>query len=151
MGQVAEEIVVPASLAETWDFYFEPRSWPGWVDGFHSVEQSSGYPESGGTLRWRGVPSGRGTVAETVLEHEPRRLHRIRYSDPESEGELLTTFAIEGDGTRVRQELVYGLVQPGLFGPLTDRFFVRSQMRRSLVRSLGRLRAEVTAEAARTS
>ena len=77
-----------------------------------------------------------------MLEHEPRRVHRIRYSDPHSEGEQLTTFEIEGEGTKVKMELVYGLHKPGVLGPITDRLFIRSQMQRSLQRSLIGLRAE---------
>jgi Polyketide cyclase / dehydrase and lipid transport len=143
MGKVAEELLIPASLAEVWDLYFEPKAWPAWVDEFHAVDSiGGGYPQAGGTLAWRSGPSGRGQVTETVLEHEPRRLHRIRYRDPHSEGEQLTTFAIEGEATKVRIELVYGLMQPGVFGPITDRLFVRSQMRAALARSLESLRAE---------
>jgi hypothetical protein len=143
MGKVAEELLIPASLAEVWDLYFEPRSWPAWVDELQAVDSmSEGYPNPGATLVWRSGPSGRGQVRETVLEHEPRRLHRIHYHDPQSEGEQLTTFEIEGEGTKVRIELVYGLLQPGVFGPITDRLFVRSQVRAALARSLEGLRAE---------
>jgi uncharacterized protein YndB with AHSA1/START domain len=143
VGKAAEELLIPASLAEVWDLYFEPATWPAWVDEFHAVDSlSDGYPEAGGRLVWRSGASGRGQVTEAVLEHEPRRLHRIRYADPHSEGEQLTTFAIEGDGTKVRIELVYGLLQPGVFGPLTDRLFIRGQIRNSLIRSLEGLRAE---------
>ena len=102
MAEVAEEILIEASLAEVWDAYFEPRGWASWVDGFAAVEAAEGYPEVGGTLRWRSRPAGRGSVTERVLEHEPRRRHRIGFADPESEGELLTTFGIEGQGVRVR-------------------------------------------------
>jgi hypothetical protein len=113
------------------------------VDGFASAESSSGYPERNGTLRWRSVEAGRGTVEERVIEHEPRTRHRIAFADPESEGELTTTFGIEGEGTRVTQELSYGLRRKGLFAGLTDRLFVRSQQRGSLRRSLVALRHEV--------
>ena len=143
MGKVAEELVIAASLAEVWSLYFEPRTWPAWVDEFHAVESvSGGYPEAGGRLVWRSGPSGRGQVTETVIEHEPRRAHRIRYADPHSEGEQLTTFAIEGEGTKVTIELVYGLMEPGVLGPITDRLFIRGQMRAMLIRSLEGLRAE---------
>jgi hypothetical protein len=143
VGKVAEELVIPASLAEVWDTYFEPSTWPAWVDELQAVDSiSDSYPEAGAKLVWRSGPSGRGQVHETVLEHEPRRLHRIRYRDPHSEGEQLTTFEIEGEGTKVRIELVYGLMEPGVFGPITDRLFVRSQMRAALVRSLEGLRSE---------
>jgi hypothetical protein len=141
---VAEaSIHVGASLAETWDHYFDPRGWGSWVDGFQSAITVEGYPQTGGTLRWRSVPAGRGEVTETVLAHEPRRLHRVSFSDPQSEGELTTAFEIEGDGTRVRQRLEYGLRSRGPFAWLTDRLFVRSQMRRSLERSLLRFKHEV--------
>jgi hypothetical protein len=113
------------------------------VDQFGSIEASDGYPEAGGSLRWRSGAAGRGTVTEHVLEHEPRRLHRIAFHDPASAGELRTAFAIEGEGTRVTQELDYRLRKRGPFARLTDRLFIRSQMRGSLRRSLDRLKAEV--------
>jgi uncharacterized protein YndB with AHSA1/START domain len=144
---VEESVQVRASLAETWALYFEPSIWPAWVDGFTRVESSEGYPERGGTLRWRSTPAGRGVVEERVLEHEPRRLHRIAFSDPESEGELLTRFAIattpdSEQGTRVRQELAYRVRDAGVLTRLTDVFFIRPQIARSLHRSLEHFRAE---------
>ena len=78
-----------------------------------------------------------------MLEHEPRHRHRISFSDPDSDGELLTAFEpIEG-GTRCRQEMTYALRDAGLFARAADVFFVRSQMRASLERSLLALRAEL--------
>jgi hypothetical protein len=144
-GEVAElneSVLVGASLADVWRFYFEPGGWPAWVDGFHAVETAEGYPEAGGTLVWRSTPAGRGTVRERVLVHEPRTLHRIAFSDPESSGELTTRFAVEGEGTRVTLELSYSLPNSGPFAWLTERLFVRSQVRGSLQRTLARLRLE---------
>ena len=143
MAKVAEELRIPASLAETWDLYFDPDRWPEWVDEFRAVDsRTGGYPEVGGTLVWHSGPAGRGQVTETVLEHEPRRLHRIRYSDPSSEGEQATSFRIEGEGTVVRIELDYALVKAGVLSRLTDALFIRSQMSGMLGRSLEGLRAE---------
>ena len=146
MRPLAEELVINASLAEVWDLYFEASRWPAWVDELKGVDSlEGGYPEEGGGLVWHSGPSGRGRVSETVLEHEPRRRHRIRYADPFSEGEQLTTFAIEGgEGTRVRIELTYRLVKGGVFGGITDRLFIRTQMLGSLARSLEGLEAEAT-------
>ena len=101
MPTLEESLLIDASLAEVWDYYFEPRGWPAWVDGFHAVSSAQGYPGEGGTLVWRSNPAGRGTVTERVLEHQPRRRHLIEFSDPESQGELLTRFEIEGERTRV--------------------------------------------------
>ena len=143
MGRASESVWIRASLAETWDHYFEPRGWSAWVDGFHSVEAAEGYPEAGGTLRWRSVAAGRGRVGERVLEHEPRRRHRIAFEDPQSVGELLTEFAIEGDGTRVTLTIDYRLPGRGLFRLLTDRLFVRGEVAGSLRRTLLALRHEV--------
>ena len=144
MARVSDSALVRASLAETWTYYFAPRGWPLWVDQFKEVVISrDGYPDVGGVLRWRSVPAGRGEVVERVLEHEHRRRHRISYEDPESAGELTTRFAIEGEATRVTQELEYRLLRRGFFARLTDLLFVRSQMRRSLQRSLMRLKHEV--------
>jgi hypothetical protein len=143
MSRIADSVVIDASLAEVWDYYFEPRGWPAWVDGFGHIETSAGYPEAGGSLRWRSIPAGRGEVTEHVLEHEPRRLHRVAFRDPESAGELRTMFEIAGQGTVVTQELEYKLRRRGPFSWLTDRLFIRSQLRGSLARTLARLKLEV--------
>jgi hypothetical protein len=150
MSGVVASVPVRASLAEVWDYYFDPAGWPAWVDGFARVESDMGYPEVGGTLRWSSTPAGRGTVTERVVEHESRRLHRVEYEDPETTGQLRVTFAIEGEGTMVTQELDYRLRDRGVFAKVTDRLFIRSQMRGSLSRSLARLRLEVEEVAAGT-
>jgi len=150
MASLSEAVLVSASLAETWETYFNRTRWRSWVDGFDSVVSSEGYPEPAGTLRWRSVPAGRGEVTERVVAHEPRRLHRVEFSDPYSEGELEMEFRIEGNeggqgavATRVTQTLDYRLRRSGPFAALTDLLFVRSQMRRSMQRSLGRFKHEV--------
>lgn len=144
MPAVSSSLLVEASLAETWEYYFDPRGWSAWVDGFQTVIDRSGdYPGAGGTLRWRSVPAGRGEVREVVLEHEVRRLHRIAFADPAMHGELATSFAIEGAGTRVRQELAYSLVGRGPIARLAAALFVKGQIRSSLERSLQALKHEV--------
>ncbi|MGH2993036.1 MAG: SRPBCC family protein [Solirubrobacterales bacterium] len=147
MPTVAESVHVEASLAEAWELYFDPELWRAWVDGFERVESASGYPGRDGTLRWRSTPAGRGAVEERVLEHEPRRRHRVAFSDPESEGELLTSFEIaagEGEaGTTVGQELTYRLTEAGPLTRLTDALFIRPQIQRSLRRSLEHFRLEL--------
>ena len=136
MAIVEESVLVAASLAETWDRYFDPRGWGAWVDGFQAAIEADGYPEAGGLLRWRSIPAGRGEVTERVLEHEPRRRHLIAFSDPAMEGELETRFEIEGQGTRVSQRLDYRLLDRGPIARLGAVLFVRSQVRQSVQRSL---------------
>ena len=140
MGQANASILIPVSLAEVWGLYFDQRGWGTWVDGFGGVDSGEGYPEAGSTLRWHSNPAGRGAVEERVLVHEPRRFHRVAFSDQHSEGELSVRFEIEGDGTRVTQEFSYRVLGGGPLGPLTDRLFIRSQVRGSLERSLEGLR-----------
>jgi uncharacterized membrane protein len=151
VGKVSESVVIDAPLADVWDFYFQPETWPGWVDQFARVESSDGYPEVGGTLRWHSGRAGRGTVTERVLVHEHRARHRVAFEDPESEGELEVRFAIEpGEGTggtRVEQEMEYSVTGGGMLSGLTDALFIRSQVRASVRRSLERLRNEILAEA----
>jgi hypothetical protein len=55
----------------------------------------------------------------------------------------VTRFEIAGEGTLVVQELDYRLRRRGPFAWVTDRLFIRSQVRGSLARSLGRLKLEV--------
>lgn len=143
MAKLGQSIHVEASLAETWDHYFEPRGWPAWVDGFDRVESASGYPEEGGALVWASTPAGRGTVREQVLEHRPRTLHRIDFSDPSSSGRLTTRFEARGQGTEVTLELEYELAKRGALARITDRLFVRGQVSGSLARTLARFKHEV--------
>ena len=134
---MTEAVRVEASLAETWALYFQPDAWPAWVDGFVRVEYESGYPEEGGELRWQSTPAGRGRVTEKVVEHEPRRVHRVEFADPESSGELKTTFEIVGEGaTDVTQEMTYRLADGGPVRALTDALFIRPQVIRVMTSTL---------------
>lgn len=143
MATVSASVFVRAPVTKAWDHYFDPRGWRAWVDGFQAVEAADGYPAEGGTLTWRSGSAGRGWVTERVLEHEPRRRHRIAFSDPESRGELLTEMAIDGEGTRVSLTTRYRLARGGPLGWLADPLFVRPQVRRSLERTLVRFEREV--------
>jgi hypothetical protein len=142
MATVSESIEIAAPLNVVWDLYFEPATWPAWVDQLASVGSSAGYPEAGGTLTWRSGSAGRGEVTERVVEHEPRTRHRIQFSDPSAEGELVTVFAEAGAATTVGLEMTYELRSTGVFAKVSDVLFIRSQMRASLRRSLVGLRLE---------
>jgi uncharacterized membrane protein len=143
MATVAESIEIAAPLSAVWDVYFEPATWPAWVDQLASIVSSTGYPETGARLVWRSGSAGRGEVTEHVLEHQPHRRHRIQFSDPSAEGELITYFAESGAATTVSLEMTYELSSRGVFARVSDVLFVRSQMRASLHRSLVSLRLEV--------
>lgn len=152
MAEVEAAVEIDAPLADVWDLYFDRQRWPSWVDGFGSVTSADGYPETGSTLTWRSSAAGRGVVKERVEAHEPRTLHRIEFVDPATEGEQETRFEMvpapdEGERrTRVSLRLTYRLASRGPFSWLTDRLFIRAQMRGSLERSLAELRAEALAD-----
>jgi len=146
MATVEESVLLGATLVETWDRFFDSRGWASWVDGFGSVVAEEGYPDTGGSLRWRSIPAGRGEVRERVLDHEPRHRHLIAFSDPQMEGELDSRFAIEGEGTRLTQRLDYRLLERGPIARLGAVLFVRSQVGASMRRSQEALR-RVVAEA----
>ena len=142
--QGLESVVVDASLAEVWDYYFDPRRM---ACVGRRVRARPRRPTAirRQAARCAGARSrrGAGRSTEHVLEHEPRRLHRVAFSDPESVGELRTRFEMAGQGTAVTQELEYRLRRRGPFVWLTDRLFIRSQVRGSIARTLARLRLEV--------
>ena len=149
MATIEEAVHIEASLAEVWDRYFDVSGWGEWVDGFQSaMEADGGYPEAGGTLRWRSIPAGRGEVTERVVEHERRRRHLIEFSDPEMDGRLETRFEIVGDGTRVTQQLTYGIRARGPIAKLAAILFVKAQVRASMQRSLHAFRRAVEEAAA---
>lgn len=136
MATIEETVHIEASLAETWDHFFDVQGWGSWVDGFQAAIEAVGYPAAGGTLRWRSIPAGRGEVSEHVLEHDPRRRHLVEFSDPEMAGRLETRFEIAGEGTRVTQELTYSLRGKGPIAWLGGLLFVKAQVRASTQRSL---------------
>ncbi|HET6831588.1 MAG TPA: SRPBCC family protein [Solirubrobacterales bacterium] len=141
--EAAVEIAVPP--ADVWDLYFDGDRWASWVDGFEAVIAAEGYPGTGGSLTWRSNAAGRGEVRERVTAHEPRTLHRVEFEDPETRGTLETRFEIvpgPDRTTRVIQRLTYELRGGGPFGAIADLLFIRTQMRRSLERSLGALGLE---------
>ena len=143
MATVSSAATIAAPRADVWRLYFDPGSWPAWVDQFASVVSAVGYPEVGGELVWRSGKAGRGEVREQVIEHAPETRHAVRFADPNAEGRLVTDFAEEGGATTVSLELTYELVSGGLFAAVSDVLFVRSQMRGSLARSLANLRLEL--------
>ena len=63
MSEVSASVAIEASLADVWEWHFDPAGWPIWADGFGTVVSSEGYPEKGGRLRWRSTPAGRGEVS----------------------------------------------------------------------------------------
>jgi uncharacterized protein YndB with AHSA1/START domain len=145
MATVEAAVEITAPPADVWDLYFDGDRWASWVDGFEAAVAAEGYPEAGGTLTWRSNAAGRGEVRERVTAHEPRTLHRIEFEDPEAEGTLETRFEIVPGSeriTRVTQRLSYELRGGGPFAGITDLLFIRTQMRRSLERSLGALGRE---------
>lgn len=143
MATVAAEVEVAATPLAAWDLYFDQELWPAWVDQFGAVLGIERYPEVDGTLRWRSGRAGRGEVTERVLDHQRPERHRVRFADPQAEGELAVSFAASEGGAIVRQELTYELRRGGLFAKVADVLFVRSQMRLSLQRSLTAFAAEV--------
>ena len=151
MARVEASVEIPAPLADVWDLYFDQSRWASWVDGFAAVLSEAGYPETGGELVWRSTEAGRGRVKETVVAHEPRSLHRIRYEDPESTGELETGFTMmpaDGDRmTKVTQRLAYGLQGGGPLAAVTDFLFIRRAVSDSLRRTVTRFARELRADA----
>jgi uncharacterized protein YndB with AHSA1/START domain len=145
MATVSSSATIAAPRANVWSLYFDEHSWVEWVDQFHAVVSSNGYPEVGGELVWRSGRAGRGEVQERVIEHTPESRHAIRFTDPSVEGRLVTTFEDSGDGTVVALELTYELHSRGVFAAVSDVLFVRAQMRASLARSLAGLRVELEA------
>ncbi len=155
MSEVTAAIEAAVPIADAWSLYFDPERWRSWADQFDSTVSSDGYPEVGGTLVWQSNAAGRGRVAERVLAHEERRLHIVSFEDPSTTGTLEVRFEMAAAGpggdsrkTRIEQRLDYSLREGGPLTAITDRLFIRGQMRSSLERSLADLRGELLAAAA---
>ena len=100
MAKLSQSVLVGASLAPVWDHYFE-------VDRLARLGRRLPGGRVGGRLSGGGRDAGLALDpgrpgdgdARRVLAHEPARLHRIAFSDPESSGELTSRFEVEGEGT----------------------------------------------------
>ena len=65
--------MVNASLAEVWDYYFDPAGWPAWVDGFghlapERIVAGSVLPEA---TEYPDLPEQFGGSQEPRLERAP--------------------------------------------------------------------------------
>ena len=146
MARVEASVDIPAPLADVWDLYFDPQRWASWVDGFAALVSEHGYPEAGGSS-----PGGRRRRVAARSGRPCWPTSRVRCTGSAMRirsraGELETTFEMlpgaDPRMTRVSQRLTYGLLGGGPLGAVTDFLFIRSQMRRSLERSLSDLRLE---------
>ena len=110
------------------------------VDGLARVELIRGIPPARrhGELAVdaRGPRPGHGEGARA----RAARLHRISFEDPESTGELETTFEISGEQVLVGQRTTYKIRNAGPLAPFTDFFFVRRLVAMSMRHSLGDLK-----------
>ena len=134
-----------ASLAEAWDYYFDPALVAAWVDGFALGRRRRGLPRGGRHAALALDPRRPGRGHERSSSTSRARLHRVAFADPETEGELTTTLRDQGRGRTAGRAATRATacVGAGAFGAVTDVLFIRTQLRRSLQRSLTRLKHEV--------
>ena len=147
MGRVRASIQVPALASEAEALWYDTARWPTFIDGLHHIARLEGdWPHEGARLLWDSNPGGRGRVQERVTAYAAREGQTLGVEDEKITGTQRVTFTPTESGVTVTLELRYELKgsKPGM--PLFDLLFIRRPQRDSLMRTLRRVRTEVTAE-----
>ncbi len=143
MGRVLHSVDVPVMASEAEALWYDLKRWPGFVDGFGSIDKLEGdWPQAGSVLIWTSNPGGRGQVLEQVVRYEPRSGQESLVEDEQMRGRQTLAFTPGPDSVRVSIELEYELKKSRPFEGAFDLLFVRRPMRESITRTLARFRRD---------
>jgi hypothetical protein len=139
MTQVSASVALPVSVSEAEAFWYDTRSWSGWVDGLEQVIAIEGdWPSVGSEVIWVSGPAGRGRVTEHVLAYEQLRGQTLEVQDDSISGIQSVAFTPEDDGVEITLALEYRITQRKLLTPVVDMLFVRNAFSSSLRATLTR-------------
>ena len=143
MGKVRAAQFVLGLAFEAEQLWYDPKRWPGWIDGFsHVVKLEGDWPGVGARSVWESRPGGRGRVVERVTVYEARVGQTVAVEDERLRGTQAVSFEPGPDGVEVALELEYELKDRNPLTRLTDALFIRRALRDSLKRSLLRFARE---------
>ncbi len=150
MSTVTVKLQVPGTVHQTESLWYDTRRWPAWVEGLERVEEVGGeWPRTGGFVRWRSGPAGRGTVTERAIAYEPRAGQTVEVEDDSVSGQQSVNFTPHAkEQTEIELTLDYEIKGRRLLTPLVDLLFIRRAMVASLRATLDRFRVEAAAPAA---
>jgi len=147
MGRVRASIAIPALASEAEALWYDSTRWPTFIDGLHHVARMEGdWPHAGARVLWDSNPGGRGRVQERVSAYAAREGQTLEVEDEKIRGTQRVIFTPTGTGVTVTLELRYEVKDAKPAMPLVDLLFIRRPQRDSLMRTLRRFAAEVTAE-----
>ena len=145
MRSVRVAHIVPGTVYEVEQRWYDTSRWPAWVDGLQRVVDVSGeWPEVGASVTWESGPAGRGRVVERVVEHEPLAGQTVAVTDDSIEGRQSISFTPVQDGVELGLTLSYEIKRRTLVTPLVDVLFIRRAMATSLATTLSRFAAEAS-------
>ncbi len=148
MGRASAAITLrDTRVADAEALWYDRVRMPAFVDGMKQVVEVTGeYPHAGSRLVWESFPGGRGRVVENVVRYEQRNGQEVEMRDATALGRQTVSFRPDGDDVRMTLELEYRVLEPGLFTPLTDFFFIRRAQGDALRRTLARFARELREE-----
>ena len=148
MGTVRARRVLPGSVSEAEELWYDTSRWPTWMDGVAHVQKVEGdWPAKDASVLWDSPPAGRGRVIETVTRYEVRVGQTLAVEDEKMRGTQSVALEPVDGGVEVSMSLEYELKEgSGPFKALTDVLFIRRQLRDSLRRSLLRFGRELQAD-----
>jgi uncharacterized membrane protein len=151
VAKAQRAVVVDLKPQQAFDLWTDLSRWPTFVDGFGHVERvDDGWPGAGARIVWESVPTGRGTVTETVRHSLPGERIQTEVLEERLIGTQTVEFAPaeDGAGTGVILTLDYKLTQQGVLSRITDVLFIRGAQNSALARTLRRFATEAAEEAA---
>jgi uncharacterized membrane protein len=151
MARAQRARVVDLTPSRAYELWTDVSRWPTFVDGFAHVDRiDDDWPEAGSRVVWESVPTGRGTVTETVRHSLPAERIQTEVLEERLMGTQTVEFAPaeDGVGCAVILTLDYTLAKRGPFAWLTDVLFIRRAQHDALARTLRRFASEAAEEAA---
>jgi hypothetical protein len=126
----------PAEVERAW---YDTSRWAEWVIGFDALVGVHGeWPATGGLVRWRSIPNGRGSVNELSVLYEEGSGQVTEVQDETIEGRQTVAFRSGEGGVEMSLTLDYKVSRRSFVTPLFERLFVNRAMRAALTETLER-------------
>jgi uncharacterized membrane protein len=150
MARAERATVVALTPARAFELWTNIGRWSTFIEGFARADRvDDDWPATGAKVVWQSVPTGRGTVTETVRDSQPGERIETEVLEQRLTGTQTVEFApADEGGTAVILSLDYKLTQRGVLTRLTDLLFIRGAQHNSLARTLRRFATEAAEEAA---
>ncbi len=146
MRAVRVSTVLPGTVPEVEQCWYDTSRWPSWIDGLDQVLAVAGpWPEVGSVVTWESGPAGRGRVTERVVSHEALAGQTVEVEDVSIRGRQSVAFTARLDAVQIGLTLEYALKRRSPVSPIVDALFIKRAMAASLNVTLAHFAVELRA------